>query len=338
MVNKAKVGYAGLTLAEGRNWLLQAGDILFSHINSAELVGKCAIYRGVPSELVHGMNLLCLRPDPSRIDFNYAPWLIRSSGFRSRLSNFVNKAVNQASISIGNLRTIAVDVPSVQEQRRIAAMLDQAEALRAKRRQALAKLETFPQSLFLEMFGDPLSNPKSWTVLPFGRCAENQDGRRRPVKASDRAERKGSFPYYGASGIIDMVDGYLFEGERLLIGEDGANLLARSTPIAFMAKGRYWVNNHAHVVGFNGVARLDYLEVFFSLIDLDEYITGSAQPKLNQEQLNKIPITIPPMDKQEAFGERLASWQGWRQHQVDSLQAMSKMSNALQQRAFRGEL
>lgn len=168
IIDPSRVGYAGIQLKDGKDWLLQSGDLLFSHINSVEHIGKCAVYNGVPAQLVHGMNLLCLRPNKDRLDSNYAQWLIRSSGFRSRLSNFINKAVNQASVSTTNLRSIRVTVPPVKEQRRIAAILDQAEALRAKRRQAIAKLDTLTQSLFLEMFGDPRSNPMKWTVCTLG--------------------------------------------------------------------------------------------------------------------------------------------------------------------------
>ena len=159
-VNPAKVGFAGLKLEDCKSWLLQPGDILFSHINSVEHVGKCAVYRGFPDQLVHGMNLLCLRCDPTITIPEFAKYLIRSPAFRSNLSNFINKAVNQASVSIGNLKTIPVHVPAISEQHRIAAILDQADALRAKRREALVQMERLAQSIFIEMFGDPEKWPR----------------------------------------------------------------------------------------------------------------------------------------------------------------------------------
>ena len=113
-------------------------------------------------------------------------------------------------------------------------MLDAADALRATRRETLAQLDTLLQAIFLDLFGDPVTNPKGWEVKGLGDLADNEDGKRLPVKMADRKKMAGRFPYYGASGIIDSVDGYLFDGERLLIGEDGANLIARSTPVAFI--------------------------------------------------------------------------------------------------------
>jgi type I restriction enzyme S subunit len=112
------------------------------------------------------MNLLCLRSDTAKLLPEFAKYLIRGSEFRQRLANFINKAVNQASVSIGNLKTILVTVPPLAEQRRIAEILDKADALRAKRRAALAELDTLTQSIFLDMFGDPATNPKGWPCSP----------------------------------------------------------------------------------------------------------------------------------------------------------------------------
>ena len=119
----------------------------------------------------------------------------------------------------------------------------------------------------------------------------NLDNKRRPVTKSDR--KSGEYPYYGASGIVDYVSDYIFDDELLLVSEDGANLMARSTPIAFSSSGKVWINNHAHVLKFNSMITQKYVEHYLNMIDLSEYITGAAQPKLNQENLNKIRINIP---------------------------------------------
>jgi len=143
-VDAARVGYADLKEGDCQHWLLEQGDILFSHINSVEHIGKCAVYRGSPEKLVHGMNLLCLRCDSSKLMPEFAKYLIRGPEFRARLSNFINKAVNQASVSIGNLKTITVRLPPLAEQRRIAKIMDRTEALRAKRRACSPNLTASP--------------------------------------------------------------------------------------------------------------------------------------------------------------------------------------------------
>jgi len=123
------------------------------------------------------------------------------------------------------------------------------------------------------------------------------DSKRKPVTKSDRST--GKYPYYGASGVVDYVEDYIFNGNYLLVSEDGANLLARSTPIAFSISGKTWVNNHAHILEFKYLETQKFVEYYLNSIDLKGYITGSAQPKLNQENLNKIQIPIPTLEIQK---------------------------------------
>ena len=130
-----------------------------------------------------------------------------------------------------------------------------------------------------------------WPIRNLGSLAENLDSRRIPITRGDRKE--GPYPYYGASGIVDHVADFIFNEEILLVSEDGANLLARSTPIAFSVSGKCWVNNHAHVLRFADAATQKFVEVYLNSISIAEFVTGAAQPKLNQQALNRIPIPIP---------------------------------------------
>ncbi|KAA2751563.1 restriction endonuclease subunit S, partial [Alistipes onderdonkii] len=120
---------------------------------------------------------------------------------------------------------------------------------------------------------------------------------------------KKVYDYYGASGVIDKVDKYLFDKDLLLIGEDGANLINRSTPIAFIAKGKYWVNNHAHVLDVCGGLNLAYIALFINAISLVNYVTGTAQPKMNQEKMNSILVTVPPISEQARIVNQIESLQ-----------------------------
>ncbi|MBI3464078.1 MAG: restriction endonuclease subunit S [Planctomycetes bacterium] len=141
--------------------------------------------------------------------------------------------------------------------------------------------------------------PSGWLAVRLGDLALNRDGERIPVSKEIRAARKGEYDYYGASGVIDSIDDFLFDKPLLLIGEDGANLINRSTPIAFIAKGKYWVNNHAHVLDGVSLNFLRYLELFVNAIDLKPYVTGTAQPKMNQAKMNSIPVALPLLAEQK---------------------------------------
>ncbi|MBI5438973.1 MAG: restriction endonuclease subunit S [Nitrosomonadales bacterium] len=124
-------------------------------------------------------------------------------------------------ITKGSFKRTEIPVPPLAEQGRIVKLLDEADELRKLRAQADIRSADLIPALFHEMFGDPVRNEKGWSVKPFGELVSNQDGRRKPVKASDRAERNGEYPYYGASGIIDYVDEFIFDETALLIAEDG---------------------------------------------------------------------------------------------------------------------
>ncbi|HEY6530040.1 MAG TPA: restriction endonuclease subunit S [Cellvibrionaceae bacterium] len=128
-----------------------------------------------------------------------------------------------------------------------------------------------------------------WKVL--GGLAENLDSMRKPITSGLR--EPGEIPYYGASGIVDYVKHYIFDGDFLLVSEDGANLVARNTPIAFSISGKSWVNNHAHILRFNTYVERRFVDIYLNSIDLTPYISGAAQPKLNQKNLNSIQIPIP---------------------------------------------
>ena len=136
-----------------------------------------------------------------------------------------------------------------------------------------------------------------WEVKRLGELCENLDRKRVPITKTQRVE--GPIPYYGASGIVDYVQGHLFNEPLLLKSEDGANLLARTYPIAFSIKGKTWVNNHAHVLRFAAAETRRFVELYLNSIPLDPYISGMAQPKLNQKKLAGIPIPIPNLLEQK---------------------------------------
>src|ERR1700730_5432479 len=144
-----------------------------------------------------------------------------------------------------------------------------------------------------------------WRERPLAELVDNFDGVRAPVKEADR--REGPYPYYGASGIVDHVDGFLLDGEYLLIAEDGENLRTRNTPVAFLARGKFWVNNHAHIVQGNSEANTRFLMYALAATDISGYLTGSAMPKLTQGNMNRIPLLTPPLSDQRAIAQILGT-------------------------------
>lgn len=150
--------------------------------------------------------------------------------------------------------------------------------------------------------------PEDWTIKELCELVEFLDGKRRPIKEADRAKMQGIYPYYGASGIIDYVNDFIFNEELILLGEDGANIINRNSPLAFKVSGKVWVNNHAHVLKPLNNCDIGYLTDFLESLKYDKYNTGTAQPKLNKEICKSIPILYPPLDEQKAIADCLSTW------------------------------
>lgn len=138
---------------------------------------------------------------------------------------------------------------------------------------------------------------EGWKPETLGSVCQNLDSKRIPITKSKR--EGGDIPYYGASGVVDHVADYIFDEELLLVSEDGANLLARTYPIAFSISGKTWVNNHAHVLRFSDIHSQKFIEYYLNSIPLEPYVSGMAQPKLNQKALNSIQVPFPPLPEQK---------------------------------------
>ena len=198
--------------------------------------------------------------------------------------------------SVPAIKEICVPVPPLEVQQEIVRILDHFTALTAELNDKLTAELTARKKQYAYYRDELFRTAKDADIYFLNEISENCDNQRKPVTSGNRIA--GEYPYYGASGIVDYVDDYIFDGDYLLISEDGANLLARSTPIAFSISGKNWVNNHAHVLRFDTYETRRYIEIYLNSIDLSPYITGGAQPKLNQKNLNKIPIPLPSPDEQ----------------------------------------
>ena len=133
------------------------------------------------------------------------------------------------------------------------------------------------------------------------------DYKRIPLSSRQREQRRGKYPYYGAQGIIDYIDDYIFDGTYLLVAEDGENLRSKKQHIAQLVSGKYWVNNHAHILESNGLCDIRYICYLLNVFDISGYITGSAQPKLNQANLLAIEISLPPLAEQKRIADILSA-------------------------------
>lgn len=230
------------------------------------------------------------------LDPKYVAYYFQSDQFQEQKKRSIT-GTKVRRISGDALTRIRVPVPPIEVQTEIARILDDYSELEKELKaqleaEARVRREQFRffRTQLLVLGGDDVRS----VTLP--EVSMDRDGHRRPVTKSARVS--GEIPYYGASGIVDYVSDFIFDGDYLLVSEDGANLLARSTPIAFSASGKTWVNNHAHVLEFTTGTERRFVELYLNSIDLAPYVTGAAQPKLNKANLNAIRIPWPSLDEQ----------------------------------------
>ena len=355
IVDSSRVGYAGLRETDCADWLLQPGDILFSHINSVEHIGKCAVYRGSPEKLVHGMNLLCLRCNTSKLLPEFAKHLLRSSAFRTRLARFINKAVNQASVSISNLKTIPVSIPPLAEQRRIAEVLDRSEALRTKRRASLAYIDTLTQAIFFDFFGDPTINSRRWPTKALADLVRTDDTINYGV-VQPGDDLDDGVPLIRVGDLLDgRVNHRLLKRIEPTIEEKYQRSRLRGDEILVSCVGSIGVIALADesVQGFNiarAVARIPlsdaasriFVAAYLQSDCVQRYFTNElrtvSQPTLNIKQLSETPIILPPLDLQFQFAQRVATIERLKASHNASLTKMDALFASLQHRAFQGEL
>ena len=188
----------------------------------------------------------------------------------------------------------------------------------------------------------PFELPEGWAWTRFSAITINRDSERKPISSSQRTDVEKIYDYYGASGQIDKIDKYIFNERLLLIGEDGANLVTRSKPIAFFAEGQYWVNNHAHCIDATDKFLLEYLCFYINAICLEKYVTGSAQPKMTQDNMNSIIIPLPPYLEQGRLIHRLNAIlrivESVEYEKTDILELVTKAKSKILDLAIRGKL
>jgi len=353
-VNLEKCGYADLKPTDNLDYKLEKGDILISHINSPKHLGKSAQFHG-EEHLIHGMNLLCLRPN-DKIDARYLYLAINSSHFLNQLPNISNKSVNQASFKVSDFKNLNVHLPPLPEQQRIADILDKAEAITQKREQALSLCDEFLRATFLDMFGDPVSNPKGWDVErleSFILHMNNGLSRRRKVQENvgDIVLRLQDIQYDGIGFEKELNRVELDEDEKkrykLLTGDilfvrvnGNPDYVGRSA-IFNGYKEPIFHNDHLIRIRLNEKLLPEYL-VFLLHSDVENNLisqqikTSAGQHTISQKGINDIEIPIPSVELQQEFIAVV--------EKVNAIKARIQYAqelplfDALSQQAFKGEL
>jgi len=294
--------------------LLNEGDFVFADTSEdLEGVGIFSFFNS-STKIFAGYHTVIARLTEDHVS-RYVAYMLDSAPFRYQIRKKIT-GVKVYSITQLLLKDSLGWFAPKEEQQKIADFLDwktgQIDKLIEKKKQLIEKLDEQRTAVITQAVTKGLNPdapmkdsgipwlgevPEHWQVRKLKFCFKSLNNRRVPLSSEERSNTPRNFPYYGASGIIDYVENYIFDEPLVLIGEDGANLLARSTPLAFVAEGKYWVNNHAHILK-PILGPFIYWSNLLCIIEYTPWITGAAQPKLTKDNLGTVSLPCPPLNEQ----------------------------------------
>jgi type I restriction enzyme S subunit len=292
----------------------------------------------------------CFRINDDVVEPAYLDFLFQANLHGKWLRKFIMvgaRAHGSLAVDDDDLMALPVPLPegpkSLAEQQKIADCLTSVDVVIAAQGRKVAALQDHKKGLMQQLFpreGDSLPGLRfpefrdgpEWKVKPLSIISENLNNRRVPI--TENVRLRGNIPYYGASGVVDYVEGHIFDEDLLCVSEDGANLVARTYPIAFPISGKTWVNNHAHVLRFEEHATQKLVEGYLNSTDLKDFITGIAQPKLNRAMLDSIPIPLPEPAEQKAIAGCISSLDSLLAAELEKLDALGKHKKGLMQQLF----
>lgn len=305
--------------------LLKRGDLIFTP--SSETIEDIGISAVVMEDLINtafSYHVLRYKFNSSeKVIFEYRRYLCNNN-YSYNYFSFLAKGTTRKTLKRSDFNEAKVVLPPLKTQEKISVFLDNKMADTENIKSAIIKeietLENYKKSMITEAVTKGLDKnvemkdsgiewigeiPKHWSVKQLKYVMNNLNYQRVPVDASKRNNTSEKlYDYYGATGVIDKIDGYTTVGSNILIGEDGANLIFRNLPLIYIAEGKYWVNNHAHILHPKD-GNLDFFAYQMEIIDYRNYITGAAQPKLNLENLKKVKLVCPTQKDQNEIANYL---------------------------------
>jgi len=284
---------------------VKENDILICVRNgSKRLIGKNCLIDKKNEGVAFGAFMTIYRS----VNNKFIVHLFSLSAYYKKIHQNLGATIN--SINNNDFKKFKFFFPALPEQQKIASFLS---AVDEKLQQLTKKkdlLEEYKKGVMQKIFSQELrfkddngNNYPDWQENKLGNIATFYNSKRVALTASDR--EKGEYPYYGASGIIDYVKDFIFEGEYILLGEDGANIVMRNSRLVFLAKGKFWLNNHAHI--FQSKDSNAFLCEALERINYTKYNTGTAQPKLNSDVVKKIKLNLPSSAEQQKIANFLSA-------------------------------
>lgn len=292
------------------------------------------------TNLLLNQRLAVFKITNSNYSANFLKYILLNNTFLNKFFRFsVGGTGNQANVSIQDIKSFKIPFPKLEEQNKIANFLTTVDKKITNLKNTITSLENQKKGLLQQIFSQKLrfkdkngNNYPNWEKKKLEDIAIFLDNKRKPLEQSERIH--GKYPYYGASGIIDYINDYIFDEELVLLSEDGANIIDRNYPICYIATGKYWVNNHAHVLKVKSQYVNKFICESLEQLNYTKYNTGTAQPKLNQDVCRKIILSIPCLEEQTKIANFLSTFDRKLENQKAQLEHWKQIKKGLLQQMF----
>ena len=358
-----RMGYAGIVeLGKFEEYLLSDGDILMSHINSEKHLGKTAIYENCKAKIIHGMNLLCLRPRKELVIPKYLNYYFNNVTFRKQLPKITKKSVNQASFSVTDLKNIKISLPKKDTQIKIVGILDKAQELIDKRKEQIGALDELVKSKFIEMFGDPSTNEKGWEIAEIGKYLDvltdyHSNGSYETLRGNVTLL---DTPNYALMVRTTDLENNNFEKDVKYIDEHAYNHLEKSKVFGgeiiinkIGSAGKVYLmpflNRPVSLAMNQFLLRFDELKInhifLYNLLltpymesKIREKVRGAVTKTITKDAVREINVIVPPIELQNNFVDFVQQVDKLKVDMQKSLKELEDNFNSLMQKAFKGEL
>lgn len=304
-------------------FLVHKNDLLVCRQNgNSEFVGQTCVVDNTIDPMIFSDSLIRLQVKTDEIVPEYLALFLSSTEGKKEISKYCVTTAGNYNINGTNFKKIRIILPTFPEQQKIVSIFSNVAASLLKTDQIIIQTLQFKKGIMQKLFTKGIGHtnfkkvtwyykkeitiPNEWNLRTLGDVCQVLDSSRVPLKKNDRKKIFGKIPYYGASGVIDYINDYIFDEKLLCLAEDGENLRSRVLPVSFTIEGKSWVNNHVHVLRPNiKLTEHEYLENYLNLISYIPHLDFTAQPKLNQKEMKKIKFICPPLLEQKLIATLL---------------------------------
>jgi type I restriction enzyme S subunit len=311
-VPNPKVSFDFGGFGDYKKYKLMPGDIVFARTGNS--TGRNYLYNTQNGELYFAGFLIKYKLNPQKVNPEFVGIYCKSFIYRNWVENVSKNGSTRKKMNAQDYLKMPFPELSLEEQSHIVEIIQPIEKKLLVNREMMIDMEEYTKTLFYKWFidlnfpnmnGHPYKNsggemvevdgkiiPKGWRLTNCGKLSTNFDSKRVPLSDNERMGRKGVFPYYGATSVMDFVDSFIFDGNYCLIAEDGSVIDKNNNPFMQYVTGRFWANNHAHVLQGKGVST-EFLYLSLSRLNVVRAVTVAIQKKINQTNLNKLPMLLP---------------------------------------------